>query len=60
MSSFAIYLVGLLILVVGLAYGAHLAGIATQWIVVGAVVACGAGLLTAATRTRQKDASPEE
>lgn len=60
MSTFAIYLVGLLVLIGGLAYGAHLAGVSTQWIVVGVVVASGAGLLSAATRTRRKDASPEE
>lgn len=55
MSAFGIYIVGLLILIGGLAYGAHLAGAPTPWIVVGAVIVAGGGLLTAATRTRQKD-----
>lgn len=55
MSAFGIYLVGLVILIGGLAYGAHLAGAPTTWIVVGAIIVAGAGLLTAATRTRQKD-----
>lgn len=58
MSSFGIYMVGLLILVGGLAYGAHLAGAPTIWIVVGAIIVVGGGLVTAATRTRQKD-TPE-
>lgn len=57
MSSLAIYSVGLLILIGGLVYGAVLAGIPTHWIVVGAVVAVGAGILTAATKTRQKDSA---
>ena len=55
MSAFAIYMVGLVILIGGLAYGAHLAGAPSTWIVVGAIIVTGAGLLTAATRTRHKD-----
>lgn len=53
--SFAIYLVGALIVIGGLVYGAALAGIATQWIVVGAIVAIGASILAAVGATRQKD-----
>lgn len=53
--SFAIYLVGALILIGGLIYGAALAGIPTQWIVVGAVIAVGASILAAVGATRQKD-----
>jgi hypothetical protein len=59
MSAFGIYLVGLVILLGGLAYGAHLGGIPTQWIVVGVIVLGGAGVLGAATRTRQKDPPAE-
>lgn len=55
MSSFAIYVVGILIVAGGLAYGAHLAGLATQWIAVGAVVLVGIGIVMAVSRTRQKD-----
>ena len=33
--SFAIYIIGFVILIGGLAYGASLAGLSTQWIVVG-------------------------
>ncbi len=53
--SFAIYIVGFLILIGGLAYGASLAGVATQWIVVGALILLGLGIAMGATRTRQKD-----
>lgn len=55
MSSLAIYLFGMAVLIGGLAYGAHLAGLATQWIAVGAVVLLGIGIVTAVSRTRSKD-----
>lgn len=55
MSSFAIYVVGMLVLIGGLAYGAFLAGLAPQWIGVGVVILVGIGIVTAVSRTRQKD-----
>jgi hypothetical protein len=57
MSSLAIYVVGFIILIAGLAYGANMAGLATQWIVVGVVVLMGLGIVLGVTRTRQKDPS---
>jgi hypothetical protein len=56
-SSLAIYIVGFIILVGGLAYGANLAGLAPQWIAVGAIVLIGMGIVMGVTRTRQKDPS---
>ncbi len=53
--SFILYLVGFLFVIAGLDYGAVLLGIQTQWIVVGAVVLVGIGLLTGVKATRQKD-----
>ena len=53
--SFAIYIVGFIILIGGLAYGASLAGLSTQWIVVGVLVFLGMGIAMGVTRTRQKD-----
>lgn len=55
MSSFALYLVGMLILIGGLAYGAFLAGLAPQWIAVGVVVLLGLGIVKAVARTRRPD-----
>jgi len=52
--SFALYLAGMLVLICGLAYGAHLAGLATQWIAVGVVVLLGIGIVTGVSRTRSK------
>jgi hypothetical protein len=57
MSSLAIFLTGFVILVVGLAYGASLAGAPPQWIVVGVLVLIGLGIAMGVTRTRQRDAS---
>jgi hypothetical protein len=53
--TFTLYVVGFLILIAGLAYGAHLMGVATQWILIGVLVLLGLGIATGATRTRQKD-----
>jgi hypothetical protein len=41
--------------IIGLGYGAHLAHVSPQWIGVGVLVLIGMGILTAVTRTRQKD-----
>ena len=57
MSSLAIYITGFVILIVGLAYGANLAGVPAQWIGVGVAVLAGIGLVMGVTRTRQKDPS---
>lgn len=53
--SFGLYLIGFVILIIGLAYGAHLAHMPQQWIGVGVVVLIGLGILTGVTRTRQRD-----
>ena len=53
--SFILYLVGFLFVIGGLVYGAVLLDIQTQWIVVGAIVLVGIGLLTGVKATRQKD-----
>lgn len=55
MSSLTIYIVGMIILIAGLAYGASVAGLATQWIVVGVLVILGLGVVTGVTRTRHRD-----
>ena len=58
MSSFAIYLIGFLLFVGGLAYGAFLLGIALTWILVGAVTLIGLGMVIGVGKTRQKDQTP--
>ena len=55
--SYTLYVVGFLIVIGGLIYGAFLLHIPTQWIVVGLVVLIGIAILTGVKATRQKDAS---
>ena len=54
MSSFSIYLIGFIVLIVGLAVAAVLLGLPTQWIVVGAIILIGIGILTGTSRTKTK------
>ena len=55
--SFALYIVGFLVLIIGLAWGAHLAHVPQQWIGVGVVVLVGLGIVTAVTHTRHRDSN---
>jgi len=55
--SFGLYAAGFVIFIGGLVYGAHLLHVPTQWIVVGAIVMLGLGILSAVKATRQKDPS---
>lgn len=55
MSSFATYVVGFVIIIVGLAVAAHLVDIPTLWIAVGVIIALGIGIVTATSRTKMKD-----
>jgi hypothetical protein len=56
-SSLAIFIIGFIIVIAGLAYGANLAGMPPQWIAVGAVVLAGIGIVMGVSRTRMKDPS---
>ncbi|HET6603689.1 MAG TPA: hypothetical protein VFG21_05665 [Xanthomonadaceae bacterium] len=58
MSNMAIYLIGTVLVVIGLAYGAHLLGIAGQWIAVGAIVVIGIGVLSGVAKTRTREEPP--
>ena len=53
--SFGLYAVGFAILIGGLIYGAYLMHMPGRWIVVGAIVLAGVGILTGVKATRQKD-----
>ena len=55
--SFGIYILGYLIFIGGLAYGATLMHVPTRWIVMGAIVLVGLGIVSAVKATRQKDAA---
>ena len=55
MSSFAIYIVGFVILIVGLALAANMLGVPSVWIGIGIIVLVGIGILQGVARTRHRD-----
>jgi hypothetical protein len=55
--SFGIYIVGFLILIGGLIYGAIILHIAPHWIAVGSIVLLGLAILKGVQATRGKDPS---
>ncbi len=57
MSSFLAYILGFLIIIAGLVYGAHLAGVPQRWIIVGVIVLLGVGIVKAVGATRRKGPS---
>jgi uncharacterized membrane protein YiaA len=55
MSSFATFLIGFIIFVVGLAIAAFLLNVPPQWIGVGVVVLVGIGILMATKHEKPRD-----
>ena len=55
MSAFGTYLIGFIVLIVGLGMAAFLLNVPTMWIAVGVIVLIGIGILTATSRTKMKD-----
>jgi len=53
--SFALYIVGFVIFIAGLAWAASLAGVSATYIGVGVVILLGIGIFSAVGRTRSKD-----
>ena len=55
--SFGLYAIGFAILTIGLVYGAFLLHLPAHWIVVGAIVLLGVGILSGVKATRQRDSA---
>lgn len=53
--SFALYVVGFLVLIAGVAWGLITAGAPTIWVIIASVILLGIGILTGVTRTRSRD-----
>ena len=59
MSAFMIYAIGFLVLLAGMIYGAILLEVPQSWIIVGALVLAGIGVMTGVSRTKQPDKPAE-
>jgi hypothetical protein len=59
MSSFGLYVLGFVVLLGGVGYGAWLLHVPHTWIVVGALVIIGIGIMSAVTRTKRRDPPSE-
>ena len=55
MSSFGTYLIGFVILIIGLCVAAYLLNVPSLWIGVGAIVLIGLGVVKATTSEKSKD-----
>lgn len=55
MSSFTTFIIGFIILIIGLAIGAYLLGAPPMWIGVGVVCMIGVGILMATSKTKPRD-----
>jgi peptidoglycan/LPS O-acetylase OafA/YrhL len=53
-SSYGVYLIGFIVLIIGLAYGAHLAGAPAAWIGVGVIILIGIAIMRGVTKTTRK------
>lgn len=59
MTAFALYVIGFIVLLAGLIYGAWLVHIPQTWILVGALVLIGIGIMSAVSRTKRRDPPAE-
>jgi hypothetical protein len=57
MTNFFVYMIGVILVVGALAYGASLLGLSTTWIAVVAIAGVGLGVMGAIVKTRQKEPS---
>jgi positive regulator of sigma E activity len=55
MSSFSTYLIGFIVLIIGLAIAAILLGVSQTWVIVGCIILIGIAIVMATTRTKPKD-----
>jgi hypothetical protein len=53
--SFTLYLVGFVVVIVGVAWGLSKAGVPSEWIAIACVILLGVGIVMGVSRTRMKD-----
>ena len=56
--SFALYMLGLAVLLGGVAWGLIVAGLALTYVVIACLIIAGLGIMMAVSRTRAKDPAP--
>ena len=57
MTNFFVYMIGVVLVVGALAYGASLLGLSSTWIAVISLAGIGLGVMGAIVKTRQKEPS---
>ncbi len=55
MSNLAAYILGAIVLLIGLGAGAHLLGVSFQWIAIGAAVILGMAIMGGVAKTRRPE-----
>ena len=55
--SFALYLIGFIVLIGGVAWALVVAGVPTLYVVIASVILLGLGIVTGVSKTRTKDPS---
>ncbi len=55
MSAFALYVIGFFVLLAGLIYAAFLVHVPQTWIIVGALIVVGIGIMSAVSHTKRRD-----
>ncbi len=56
--SFLLYTIGFIVFIAGLGWLATVMGVSQTYIMIGAVILLGIGIITAVSRTRYKDQPP--
>lgn len=56
--SFALYMLGFAILLIGVAWGLITAGVPQIWVIIACLIMLGLGIMAAVTRTKPKDPLP--
>lgn len=57
MSTFGLYMIGFIIIIGGLAYGALKLGAPQIWVIIGSVILLGFAITSGASQTRRRDPS---
>ena len=55
MSSFGLYLIGFIVLSIGIMFAASILGVGNQWVAVIGLVLLGLGVITGVAKTRRRD-----